>query len=217
MATMTITALPRSGAVSRAILAAHSSAPRTFATAPRRSPLLAARAAARAAAATRRPAPATGSPLLAQSHSSQSRLERPPSALSGSLAATLQRRSVFVISEATPNPESIVFFPQGKEVLPASRDKKHGKPKSKTFKAEDKHSIKSSLLASALFKVHGVHTVMLQEKKITVTKEKDAGWEFLKPNVELVMSQFFAAGLEVIDASVVEYVPADSGGKGGRS
>lgn len=29
----------------------------------------------------------------------------------------VQKRNVFIIAEKTPNPESVMFYPQGKEVL----------------------------------------------------------------------------------------------------
>lgn len=108
----------------------------------------------------------------------------------------VQTRGVFVISENTPNPESKMFYPQGKDVL-------GNNAKTKTF--ADKFVAKDSLLASSLFRVQGVNSVLLAPRHVTVTKDVDADWAFLKANVELVMSQFFAAGLDPVDPKSVEY------------
>ena len=61
------------------------------------------------------------------------------------------------------------------------------------------------MLANSLFKIHGVQTVMLAARHVTVTKTSESEWELLQPNIELVMSQFFAAGLDVIDKDKIEY------------
>lgn len=106
-------------------------------------------------------------------------------------------RTVFVMAEATPNPESQIFYPQDKDVLG---------PRTRTQSFSDKYSAKSSLLATALFKIHGVNTVLLGAQHITVTKDPDVDWDFLRPNVELVISQFFAAGIEPVDKSSIEYI-----------
>lgn len=103
-----------------------------------------------------------------------------------------------MIAEATPNPESVMFYPQGHEVLGQGA-------KTKTFAGKRSEEVKSSLLANSLFKIHGVQTIMLAARHVTVTKAPESDWELLQPNIELVMSQFFAAGLEVIDPDAIEY------------
>jgi len=102
-----------------------------------------------------------------------------------------------VIAEKTPNPEAIMFYPQGKDVL--------GK-KAKTKTYTDRYAAGDSLLAISLFKIHGVGGILLGPRHVTVTKEADMEWEFLKPNVELVISQFFAAGLEPIKPEAIELI-----------
>jgi len=59
----------------------------------------------------------------------------------------------------------------------------------------DKYSCGNAPLAAALFRVYGVKQVMLSANAVTVTKEKDVGWDLVKPNIELVMSQFFEADI----------------------
>lgn len=102
-----------------------------------------------------------------------------------------------MIAERTPNPESQMFYPQAHDVL--------GKA-AKTISVKDKAQAADlkSLLAMSLFKVHGVHTVMLAARHVTVTKQPDIDWDLVQPNVELVLSQFFAAGLDVIDSKNIE-------------
>lgn len=109
-----------------------------------------------------------------------------------------QRRTIFIIAEGTPNPESVMFYPQGREVLGAGA-------KTKTYGNKHDGSVKSSLLAGSLFKIHGVQSVMLAARHITITKTPEMDWELLQPNVELVVSQFYSAGLEVIDPKDIEY------------
>jgi len=105
-------------------------------------------------------------------------------------------RSVFVIAETTPNPESIMFYPKGKDVLGVNA-------KAKSY--IEKHSSSESPLATALFKIHGVNQILLGQKHITVTKKPSASWDHLQPNVELVVSQFFASDLEPIHPKLIEY------------
>ncbi|CAD7972945.1 unnamed protein product [Amoebophrya sp. A25] len=107
-----------------------------------------------------------------------------------------QRRTIYVIAEETPNPESLMFYPQDHDVLGTAA-------KTKTF--TDKASAQgTSLLATALFKVHGVASVMLGARHVTVTKQTDIDWTLVQPNIELVMSQFFAAGLEPMQKDLIE-------------
>lgn len=119
--------------------------------------------------------------------------------LSSQAAARLQYRSVFVIAESTPNPESIMFYPQGKSVLGEN---------AKTKSYDDRHMCGESPLASALFKIQGINTILLGQRHITVTKGSQASWDYVKPSVELVVSQFFAAQIPPIDPKKIEFYEA---------
>jgi len=105
-------------------------------------------------------------------------------------------RGVFVIAESTPNPEAIMFYPQGKQVLGHN---------AKTKSYADRHGCRESPLAAALFKIQGINQVLLGQRHITITKGNGASWDHVKPNVELVVSQFFATQIPIIDESKVEY------------
>ena len=95
-----------------------------------------------------------------------------------------------MVAEPTPNPDSIMFYPKNRDVMgDGARTKQH----------KDKHECVEAPLASALFRVTGVDGVLLGAKHVTVTKKDTMAWDLLKPNIELVMSQFFAAGLDPVD------------------
>jgi len=112
-----------------------------------------------------------------------------------SLGLLTQRRGVFISSTETPNPESVMFQPEKCDVMGAGN-------KVKTF--TNKYETQESPLAAALFKVKGVKEIMLAAEHVTVTKDANVGWELIEPNVQLVMSQFFAAGLQVVRPSSIE-------------
>lgn len=106
-----------------------------------------------------------------------------------------QRRNVSVVAEATPNPESVIFHPAGKEVLGDGM---------KTRKFTNKYDTEDSPLAAVIFKVRGVSEVLLAGHHITVTKGGNLSWELIQPNVELVISQFYAAGLKPLKPEAME-------------
>mmetsp|Transcript_99890 Transcript_99890/g.271591 ORF Transcript_99890/g.271591 Transcript_99890/m.271591 type:complete len:188 (-) Transcript_99890:227-790(-) len=74
----------------------------------------------------------------------------------------------------------------------------------KTIKFNNKYDTADSQLAAAIFKVKGVNEVMLAARHITITKESRLDWEIMTPNLELVISQFYAAGLKAVREGVVE-------------
>jgi Fe-S cluster biogenesis protein NfuA len=74
----------------------------------------------------------------------------------------------------------------------------------KTIKFNNKYDTADSQLAAAIFKVKGVNEVMLAARHVTVTKESRLSWDILQPNLELVISQFYAAGLTAVREGVVE-------------
>ncbi|CAK9028345.1 unnamed protein product [Durusdinium trenchii] len=61
-----------------------------------------------------------------------------------------------------------------------------------------RYETSDSPLAAAIFKVKGVNEVLLAAKHVTVTKTPSSDWNLLQPNLELVISQFYAAGLEAL-------------------
>ncbi|CAE7233277.1 LANCL1 [Symbiodinium natans] len=97
------------------------------------------------------------------------------------------RRHIAVTAEPTPNPDSIMFYPNDRDVLGDG---------TQTMRFSNKYETNDSPLAAAIFKVKGVNEVMLAAKHVTVTKAPSSDWSLMQPNLELVISQFYAAGLE---------------------
>jgi Fe-S cluster biogenesis protein NfuA len=73
-----------------------------------------------------------------------------------------------------------------------------------TIKFTNKYETSDSPLASAIFKVKGVAEVLLASRHLTVTKTAVADWNLISPNIELVISQFYAAGLPVVKEGIAQ-------------
>jgi Fe-S cluster biogenesis protein NfuA len=102
------------------------------------------------------------------------------------------------MSELSPNPASTVFWvDKGVDIL--------GKG-AKSIAYENRYSCQNSPLASAIFKITGVESVMLSASTITVTKKKEFDWQVVKPSVELVLSQFIDSGIPIVRPGTVEMV-----------
>ena len=96
--------------------------------------------------------------------------------------AGLLRRSMFIQTASTPNPDSLKFLP-GKEVLEG------GTKDFRSFK-----EAQASPLAKRLFQIESVVGVMLANDFIAVSKAEDADWLTLKPQVFASIMDFYAAG-----------------------
>ena len=83
-----------------------------------------------------------------------------------------QRRSIFIQTQTTPNPASLMFLP-GKPVLP------DGPP---VNFASAREGMKSPL-AKRVFAIDGVTGVFFTTEYVTVTKNEDFEWGVLKPEV----------------------------------
>jgi NFU1 iron-sulfur cluster scaffold homolog, mitochondrial len=110
---------------------------------------------------------------------------------------------MFIETESTPNPATLKFLP-GREVVPGS---------SADFASPD--SATRSPLAAALFAIPGVTRVFLGGDFVAITKDEQATWSALKPQVLGALMDHFVAGRPVLeddglDASADEDVdPAD--------
>ena len=101
-------------------------------------------------------------------------------------AAPPSSQSLFIQVQTTPNPASLMFIP-GRPILPdGSRD------------FPTVASAKGSPLAKRLFRVQGVKGVFFGSDFITITKGEDTEWALLKPEIFATVSDFFAAGNEVV-------------------
>ncbi|XP_027365748.1 nifU-like protein 4, mitochondrial [Abrus precatorius] len=96
--------------------------------------------------------------------------------------STGQRRSMFIQTQATPNPSSLMFYA--------------GKPVMEVGSADfpNPRSAMNSPLAKALFAIDGVTRVFFGSDFVTVTKSEDAAWEFLKPEIFAAIMDFYSSG-----------------------
>ncbi|MES2729797.1 MAG: NifU family protein [Pseudomonadota bacterium] len=98
---------------------------------------------------------------------------------------------MFIQTEETPNPSSLKFFP-GLPVLAKGVVE---------FKTEE--AAKSgSPLAAALFRINGVAGVFMTTDYITVTKDADQDWAFLKAHILATLMTHFTSGLPVLHDAV---------------
>ncbi|XP_055587048.1 NFU1 iron-sulfur cluster scaffold homolog, mitochondrial-like [Uranotaenia lowii] len=96
-------------------------------------------------------------------------------------------RNMFIQTQDTPNPDSLKFLP-GVAVL----------EKGQTMDFPSKMSSLGSPLAKLLFRIEGVSSVFFGPEFVTISKEEDAEWRLIKPEVFAVMMDFFASGLPVV-------------------
>ena len=169
------------------------SAPRAPARLARPGPLLLATAARAWAASSARAFRALAS-RLGHSSGVGSRLasDRPSPALSP-LGRSGSRRSIFIQTQTTPNPASLMFLP-GKPVYEDGPSKNFASAR----------EAMTSPLAKRLFAVDGVSGVFFGAEFVTVTKTDAHEWGVLKPEVFAAIMDFYASGDPVVgdDASL---------------
>ncbi|GFP88819.1 nifu-like protein 4 mitochondrial [Phtheirospermum japonicum] len=93
-----------------------------------------------------------------------------------------QRRSMFIQTQSTPNPASLMFYP--------------GKPVMDTGSSDfpNARSAMSSPLAKSLFGIDGITRVFFGSDFVTVTKSEDTSWDLLKPQIFAAMMDFYSSG-----------------------
>ncbi|MCD7455373.1 NifU-like protein 4, mitochondrial [Datura stramonium] len=103
-----------------------------------------------------------------------------------------QKRTMFIQTQSTPNPLSLMFYP-GKPVVEAG---------SADF--PNARSAMNSPLAKALFGIDGITRVFFGSDFITVTKTEEASWDFLKPEIFAAIMDFYSSGNPLfLDSSTV--------------
>jgi len=100
----------------------------------------------------------------------------------------VQKRNMFIQTQETPNPESLMFFP-GQEVI----------SEGSTAHFETMEDALVSPLARHLLRIEGVRSLMFGSDFITVNKHSEHTWIQVKPEVFATMMDFFASGAPVID------------------
>ncbi|MDB5570867.1 MAG: NifU family protein [Hyphomicrobiales bacterium] len=98
---------------------------------------------------------------------------------------------MFIQTEATPNPSTLKFLPGRTVSGEGPLD----------FRNEDE--ARRSPLASALFAVEGVSSVMFGSDFVSVTKA-DVEWQHVKPAILGAIMEHFMSGAPLLDTSDVE-------------
>nr|CAD1816922.1 unnamed protein product [Ananas comosus var. bracteatus] len=93
-----------------------------------------------------------------------------------------QKRSMFIQTQSTPNPLSLMFYP--------------GKPVMEVGSADfpNARTAMNSPLAKSLFGIDGVTRVFFRSDFVTVTKSDEASWDLLKPEVFAAIMDFYSSG-----------------------
>lgn len=93
-----------------------------------------------------------------------------------------QKRTMFIQTQSTPNPLSLMFYP--------------GKPVMEVGSADfpNARTAMNSPLAKALYGIDGVTRVFFGSDFVTVTKSDDASWDFLKPEIFAAIMDFYSSG-----------------------
>ncbi|KAG0215774.1 hypothetical protein BGX28_008084 [Mortierella sp. GBA30] len=137
------------------------------------------------------PAVTAKSPLGKHS-AALARMQRPlPSwALQSNVYAAQQLRTMFIQTDTTPNQDSLKFIP-GVAVMPDSS----------TAEFLDARNAMGSPLAKKLFQIDGVRGVFFGPDFVTITKDQDAVWQLMKPDIYSAIMDFFASGQPIISES----------------
>ncbi|KAL7471081.1 hypothetical protein ACHAXS_011366 [Conticribra weissflogii] len=141
---------------------------------------------------------------------------------------TFQKRSLFIQTAETPNPESLKFIPNGRLVLGHKSDKDSDRDavdQEEEVDTTDNHDnqgvyltrkdhtlIARSPLAKILFNLdEGVKSVYLGYDFITVTKYAEAHWQHLQTPIFGAIMDFYASGKpallevpEITDTTILE-------------
>ena len=106
-----------------------------------------------------------------------------------------QRRAIFIQTQSTPNPSSLMFLP-GKPVLGGEGE---ASTSSSSMNFSNARESMRSPLAKKLFQIDGVTGVFFGKDFVTVTKSEAFDWDVLKPEVYAKIMDFYASGEPVVD------------------
>ncbi|KAJ8325781.1 hypothetical protein BDV3_000978 [Batrachochytrium dendrobatidis] len=101
-------------------------------------------------------------------------------------SSMVQYRTMFIQTESTPNLDSLKFKP-GKLVLP------EGTTSTREFISA--REAMQSPLASTLFRIDGVKSVLFGKDVITVNKSPDVAWSIIKPDIFGAIMDFYSSGV----------------------
>ncbi|KAL1970625.1 hypothetical protein VTN77DRAFT_4269 [Rasamsonia byssochlamydoides] len=123
--------------------------------------------------------------------------------------STGKKRTIFIQTESTPNPDALKFLPNHR-VLPENFPTPFLEYLSPRSTVAPPHP---SPLASKLLNVDGVSSVFYGPDFITVTKASDANWAHVKPEVFSLITEAVTSGENIVNT--VERTSAESAQEGG--
>ncbi|ORX77831.1 HIRA-interacting protein 5 [Anaeromyces robustus] len=96
---------------------------------------------------------------------------------------------MFIDVDATPNVNTLKFKPKGVGILPENQ----------TIEFLDiEVARESSPLAEELMEIEGVQSVFFSSDYISITKEHDAEWQILKPDVYAIITDYIESGEPIL-------------------
>ena len=104
---------------------------------------------------------------------------------------------MFIMTEATPNPETLKFLP-GRAVMATG-----------TADFRTAEAARTSPLAKRLFDIGGVTGIFLGHDFVTVSKDVDHDWSLLKPSLLSAIMDHFLSGLPVVESETGSIVTSE--------
>ncbi|KAK8946467.1 hypothetical protein KSP39_PZI007248 [Platanthera zijinensis] len=101
---------------------------------------------------------------------------------SGPCGSFTGQRRIFIQTQSTPNPSSLMFYP-GKLVMGVG---------SADF--PNARTAMSSPLAKSIFAIDGTTRVFFGSDFVTVTRSDEASWDYLKPEIFAAIMDFYTSG-----------------------
>ncbi|CRG90320.1 NFU1 iron-sulfur cluster scaffold homolog, mitochondrial [Talaromyces islandicus] len=120
------------------------------------------------------------------------------------------RRSIFIQTESTPNPDALKFLPN-QSVLPENFSTPFLEYLSPRSTLAPPHP---SPLAANLLNIDGVSSVFYGPDFITVTKSSDANWVHIKPEIFSLITEAVTSGEQIVNT--VERTATDGTQEGGN-
>lgn len=126
------------------------------------------------------------------------------------MRTTLGRRTIFIQIEPTPNLDALKFLPN-QRILPETVNTpfiEYLNPRSTISPPYP------SPLAAQLMKVDGVKSIFFGADFITVTKEEDANWAHIKPEIFALTTEAITSGQSIVNVSERKEGGAEAAGEG---
>ncbi len=93
---------------------------------------------------------------------------------------------MLIETQATPDPEVMNFFPPRKILKAGSAE------------FVDAKSLRRSPLAEKIFDLGGIFSVFMTADLLSVTKDKNASWDDLKPQILAELMDYLSTGAEIV-------------------